>query len=93
LGPNERWVAYGGGWTNLLAGAVRQSAFELQQGTRDLVTQCGLPLLVVNDLSAAKDTLTAGGGGSGSVVVSAVSHLGGIVCLLEFGDFVIVEGM
>jgi hypothetical protein len=70
--------------TNLLARTMRQSALELQEGTGDLVTESCLPLLVVDDSLAAKDTMAASGGGSGGVsVVASERHVEGSVWLFE----------
>lgn len=70
--------------TNLLAGTVGQGALELQESTRDLVTESCLPLLVVDNSLAAKDAMAAGGGGGGSVgFVASERHDEGSVCLFE----------
>lgn len=56
----------------LLAGTTHDAALKLLQGAGDLVTDCGMALLVVN--AAAEETV-ATGGGSGCCMT--VCHLDG----------------
>lgn len=64
--------------TNLLAGIAHDGSLELLHGTGNLVAHGGLALLVVN-LAAAKEAVTAGGraGGASGAVVNHFCYLFG----------------